>query len=113
MNYRIATVTISVLALLGCAANQQWVDATPAQRKVMFESGWNAQIGKPINMERTYKSTVLSVADIEGGKREYVIRQLSECQIALLVNNHSSVLLSWRYVSQQAKCAAYYYSPGA
>ncbi len=76
----------------------------------MFENGWNSTIGKRYV---PYKATVLNVTDMQDGKREYIIKQLSECQIALLIENEGSVLLSWRYVSEQAKCSAYYYSPGA
>ena len=47
-------------------------------------------------------------AEMQEGKREYIIKQLYECQIALLIENEGSILLSWRYVSEQAKCAAYY-----
>jgi hypothetical protein len=95
--------------LAGCAANQQWIDATPEQRKVMFESSWNSRIGKRFV---PYEATFVSVTDIQGGKREYIIKQLRECRIALLIENEGSILLSWRYVSEQAKCAAYYYAPG-
>ena len=104
-------VTLGVLLVLaGCAANQQWINATPEQRKIMFENGWNSAIGKRFI---PYETTILSVTDTQNGKREYIIKQNSECKIALLIENESSILLSWRYLSEQAKCAAYYYTPGA
>jgi hypothetical protein len=101
---------IIILVLTGCAANQQWINANPDQRKVMFENGLNSYIGKRFLPS---KPTILSVTDMQDGKREYIIKQLYECQIAILIQNEGSVFLSWRYVSEQAKCAAYYYSPGA
>jgi uncharacterized protein YcfL len=111
MLHRFALAILTVLFLLtGCAANQQWINATPEQRKVMFESGWNSSIGKRYV---PYETTIVSATEMQEGKREYIIKQLSECQIALLIKNEGSILLSWRYVSEQAKCAAYYYAPGA
>lgn len=68
----------------------------------MFENGWNSNIGKRYV---PYGSTLLSITGVVDGKHER--------KIALLIKDERSVLLSWRYVSEQAKCAAYYYSPGA
>ena len=111
MSRQFALAILIVLFLLaGCAANQQWINATPEQRKVMFERVWNSRIGKHFV---PYQTTIVSATEMQEGKREYIIKQLYECQIALLIENEGSILLSWRYVSEQAKCAAYYYAPGA
>lgn len=103
-------LTAIALVLSGCAANQQWVNATPEQRKEMFESGWNSNVGEHFV---PYESTILSVTDMKDGKREYIIKQLNDCQIGLVIESEAKVLRSWRYVSEPAKCWAYYYSPGA
>ncbi len=110
MNQKLLTVTFALLAFSGCAANQQWIRATPEQRKVMFENNWNSTIGKPFV---PYSSTILNVGVISNDKREYIIKQLNECQIALLIDEKNSILISWHYVSEQRKCAEYFYSPGA
>lgn len=101
------------VVLAGCAANQAWNNATPEQRRGMFEAHWNGQVGKSFDVHGLYKGAVVSVAELGSGKREYVVKQLRECRIALVVQTEGSVVLSWRYASEQAKCSAYYYATGA
>jgi hypothetical protein len=110
MNQRFFKLFTVIFILMGCAANQKWINATPEQRKVIFESDWNSNIGKPYV---PYKTTILSVTDVQDGKREFIIRQLNDCKIGLLIENQGNVLLSWRYVSDPANCSTYYYTPGA
>lgn len=117
--YMHALVTVLAVAVLlsGCAANQQWIDATPEQRKVIVESGWNGRVGKPFDVERLYRfapnGPLESKKTLDGGQVEYVLRQLYTCRIGLVIEQTTNVLLSWRYVSPPENCTEYYYSPGA
>ena len=104
----------SLLVLVsGCAANQAWRNATPAERKVMFESIWNSRIGESVS-PRVRSTVVVEKAESDkNGETEYVIRQLRTCRISLQVDAERLVLLSWAYVGDATRCTEDYYSPGA
>ncbi|RYX79981.1 hypothetical protein EON83_30490 [bacterium] len=110
MKLAFTKIFLATILLSGCAANQAWINATPEQRKIMFENWWNGAVGKPFEV---YPPIVLRSADLKDGRHEYIIKQHVACQLALVVEDNTKILLSWRYISDQAKCAAYYYATGA
>ena len=103
----------AALVLSACAANQAWNNATPEQRKAMFEAHWNGRIGRYMDLEGLDRAAVVSRSEESDGKRTYVVKQLSECRLALRVRVEDGVVLAWNYVSDPSKCAAYYYATGA
>lgn len=113
MPSRLFVHLVAAFALSACAANQTWNDASPEQRKAMFEARWNAQIGRYMDLEGLDRAIVVSKSEESKGKRTYIVKQLSQCKIALIVRTEDGVVLSWSYVSEQSKCAAYYYATGA
>ena len=103
-------VLVTAALLSGCPAAPLVARAlsTEEDRRDRFEKGWNSDIGAVRDVPRYHKEVLLETRNVTPGATEYVIRQKYECRIGLLVDNHTSIIRSWRYVSDPRKCWVYY-----